>query len=213
MQQTFFLPGTDLLEEFQNKGENEQRAYRDYVVHGRLLALDLQYSLFKEAFYREGLLESISVDILGVAVGMAGVVTSGFDAVVSTLSGGISGGGASLGKNLYYERTLPALFALMDANRDEVQAEILKGLTEDVAVYPLGRALADLERYLHTGSIPGAIAAVTALAGESTAKAQFEIRRRRASTSADALERCDGLLVFVGRPRAGDTVGISGAPL
>ena len=213
LQRTFFLPETDVLQEFHNKDESEKRDYRDYVVHGRLLALDLQYGLFKETFYREGFLDNFSVDILGVAVGMTGAVTSGVDAILSTLSGGISGAGASLNKNLYYERTLPALFALMDAKRDEVQADILKGLTLDVAAYPLGRALADLERYLHAGSIPGAIAAMTTIAGETKAEAQLKIGRGRAFVDADVQERVDEPWALVDKLRSGDALSTLRAPL
>ena len=187
LRQTFFLPETDVLAEFQNKDENVKRAYRDHVVHGRLLALDLQYGLFKEAFYREGFVDNFSVDILGVADGMAGAVTSGVDAIVSTLSGGISGAGPSLNKNLYYECTLPALVALMEAKRDEVRADILKGPTLDATAYPLGSALADLERYLHAGSIPGAIVAVTEIAGETEAEANARERAEGSSARVDNL--------------------------
>lgn len=64
----------------------------------------------------------------------------------------------------------------------------------------MGRALADLERYLHAGSIPGAIAAVTEIAGETKAEA-------------DAQERADEPSARVDELRAGDALRTPRAPL
>ena len=188
-----------MLEEFEKLKDKEmKRAYRDKVVHGRLLALDLQFSLFKEAIYEEGISSNLSVDFLGVAVGAAGAVVSsaGASRILSALSGGISGTGTAINKNLYYKRTLPALIALMDANREKIRAEILKGLTQSVVAYPLGFALSDLERYFQAGSIPGAVAAVTAVAGETKAKSEGEITilRNEAFVDRAAQKRVEELL-------------------
>ena len=89
---------------------------------------------------------NLTIDTLGVVIGAAGAAVTGSDGsrVLSALSGGISGTGTAINKNLYYERTLPALLALMDAKRDEIRAEILAGMTLDQIAYPLGRALTDL---------------------------------------------------------------------
>ncbi len=216
LQEKFFLPGTDVLQEYETKNGEAKRAYRDKVVHGRLLALDMQYGLFKEAIYEEGILSNLSVDILGVVVGAAGAVTSGADAsrILSALSGGISGTGTAINKNLYYERTLPALIALMNAKRDEIRADILNGLTVDAVAYPLGRALTDLERYLQAGSIPGAVEAVIATAGQTKAEAekQISIVRSRAFVDARAQERVDELLSLADQLPNGAARDILAAP-
>ena len=204
LRKQFFLPGKNVLKEFDEEEDPvKKRQYRDRVVYGRLLAIDMQFGLFKEAIYEEGIFTNLSTDILGVAVGAAGAVTTGADAsrILSALSGGISGTGTAINKNLYYERTLPALIALMDANREKIRAEILKGLIRSVEVYPLGSALADLERYFQAGSIPGAVASVTATAGETKANFEKEIATVRDRTFAidellnlaDKLENDDAL--------------------
>ena len=198
LQNEYFLPAKNVLKEYKCKPDPEKRAYRDTIVYGRMLALDMQYGLFKEAIYEEGVTSNLAIDILGVAVGAAGAAVTGADAsrILSALSGGISGTGTAINKNLYYERTLPALLALMDAKRDEIRAEIIGGLTLDHLTYPLGRALTDLERYLHAGSIPGAIADVIATAGETkaNAEAQISIVRSKEFVDSKAQERIDKLL-------------------
>ncbi len=198
LQELYFLPAKDVLADFDGQPDGEKREYRDMVVHGRLLALDLQYGVFQEAIYREGIVSNLSIDVLGVAVGAAGAAVSDADTskLLSALSGGISGTGTAINKNVYYERTLPALLALMDAKRDEVRAEILGGLTLNHLEYPLGRALADLERYLQAGTIPGAIAEVLATAGETKARAesQIDIVRSEVFATARAQAQVDELI-------------------
>jgi hypothetical protein len=194
LQSKFFLPTVDVLSVYASKTlESERREYRDTVVHGRLLALDMQFALFKEAIYEEGIVSNLSLDILGVVVGAAGAVTTSADTsrVLSALSGGISGTQIAINKNLFYERTMPALLALMDAERSTVRAEILEGLTQEASVYPLGRALTDLERYLQVGSIPGAIASVTSTAGQkkSDAEAELKILRTKEFVDPEAQKR------------------------
>ena len=198
LQAAYFLPGSDVLAEYNGKAASDKQPYRDNVVHGRLLAIDMQYGLFKQAIYEEGVTTNLTIDTLGVVVGVAGAVVTGSDGsrVLSALSGGISGTGTAINKNLYYERTLPALLTLMDAKREEIRAEILTGLVLDHAAYPLGRALTDLERYVQAGSIPGAISEVLATAGEakSKAEAQISIVRDEAFVDAKAQKRIDKLL-------------------
>ena len=201
LQGKYFLPSKDVLAEYDQMEESGKRSYRDKVIHGRLLALDMQYGSFKQAIYEEGVSANLTIDTLGVVIGAAGAAVTGSDGsrVLSALSGGISGTGTAINKNLYYERTLPALLALMDAKRDEIRAEILAGMTLDHIAYPLGRALTDLERYLQAGSIPGAISEVLTTAGETkaNAEAQISIVRADAFVNAKAQERIDSLLDLV----------------
>ena len=198
LQKDYFLPGTDVLAEYNKPERPDKQSYRDNVVHGRLLAIDMQYGLFKQALYEEGVTTNVAIDTLGVVVGTAGAAVTGSDGsrILSALSGGISGTGTAINENLYYKRTLPALLALMDAKREAIRAEIISGLTTDHNTYPLGRALVDLERYVQAGSIPGAISEILASAGEakSIAEEKIEITRDREFIDAKAQERIDRLI-------------------
>ena len=217
LREKFFLPNVDVLHNYANKDDDqEQRTYRDSVVYGRLLALDMQYALFKRTLYEEAIVSNVSLDVLGLLAGVGGAAVTGADAsrVLSSLSGGITGTRASINKNLYYERTLPALLALMDAERDRVRAQILSGLIQTTKVYPLGRALTDLERYLQVGSIPGAIASVTATAGETKTEASRELAIIRTKEFVDpsAQKRVRTLLASVDALKPGAAWEILKAP-
>ncbi len=165
----------------------KRKKLRNEIVYNRLLAYDLQFSIFQEALYKEGIVSNLSLDILGLGLGSAGgVVTDATTSrILSALSGGISGSRASINKNLYFEKTLPALLSLMIASRETIKAQIYQGLEQDDATYPLGRAFADLERYYLAGSIPGAIAAVTEVAGKTKQAADIKIDQIRAKSFVD----------------------------
>lgn len=187
--------------------ESRRKAIRNEIVYNRLLAYDLQFSVFQEALYQEGILSNLSLDILGVGVGAAGgvVTTATTSRILSALSGGIAGSKTAINKNLYYERTLPALLSLMIANREKIKAVIFEGLQQEDTIYPLGHALADLERYYIAGSIPGAIASVNEEAGKTQAAAQivFEKVRDKAFVDVSAQRRIDSLLDAVDKLESG----------
>ena len=62
LQAKFFLPTTDVLAVYEAKPDGEKRAYRNGVVSGQIRAIDIRFSEFQEALYREGTLSNLSLD-------------------------------------------------------------------------------------------------------------------------------------------------------
>lgn len=217
LQATYFHPGTTssggkIAAYISATGADERKKLRNEIVHNRLLAYDLQFSIFQEALYKEGVISNLSLDILSMGVGVAGGVATQAtpSRILSALSGGISGSRTAVNKNLYYERTLPALLALMMANREKIKAQIYAGLQQDDAVYSLGQAMADLERYFIVGSIPGAIASVNEEAGKKQSEAAIEFEEVRDNEYVDvaAQKRVDKLLDTVGSLASGKALAL-----
>ncbi|MEP4892263.1 MAG: hypothetical protein ABJV04_19790 [Aliiglaciecola sp.] len=217
LQEKYFLPGVDVLAVYHDPVETtNQRVYRNKVVYGRMLAIDMQFQIFKQEMYGEGVKTTLSLDVAGVLVGGAGSVVTNADAskILSALSGGIAGTSTAINKNLYFEKTLPALIALMDAERLKVRAGIFEGLSQDTDVYPLGQALSELETYLEVGSIPGAIASLTAVAGAEKTEAKDKIEAVRTSQFVDptAQKRVDDALDIIDAMPAGNAWEVLKAP-
>jgi len=212
LQTKYFHPGASATDgkmtQYNSSTDAAQRKkLRNEIVLNRLLAYDLQFSIFQEALYKEGIVSNLSLDILGMGIGVAGgVVTKATPSrILSALSGGIAGSKTAINKNLYYERTLPALLALMIANREKIKVEIYTGSQQEDAVYPLGQAMSDLERYFIAGSIPGAIASVNEEAGKKQAEATIEFKAIRDKEYVDtaAQKRIDKLLDAVDKLASG----------
>ena len=202
LQQAYFLPSKDVLADYRGRTDPAaRRTFRDEVVRARMMAIDLQFSVFREQVYKEGALSNLGIDLAGLVVGAAGAISTGAQAsrIFSALSTGVTGADGSINETLYYERTMPALMALMEAERDRIRVEIERGLQQEDAVYALGQALVDLERYFQVGSIPGAIASVTEKAGETKAEAKADLNTVRDAAFVDpaAQKRAEDALNLV----------------
>jgi hypothetical protein len=88
---------------------------------------------------------------------------------------GIVGAQAVVNKDLYFQKTIPALLADMDAARGLVTAAILTGLTQPISSYPLVAANADLHRLKDAGSIEVAINSINQQASAAKTEAEDKI--------------------------------------
>lgn len=188
LQELYFLPGRDVLSLYAGKSGADRRSFRDEVVYGQLQAFDIRFAEFTEALYKEGITTNLGLDLLGLGVGAAGATVTGATAsrVLSAMSTGVAGTQTAINKTLYYERTMPALLALMVAERQKIRADIEQGLSLSDDDYPLGKALVDVERYYLAGSLPGAVTAVTQNAGQTKLEADARLTTVRNAAFTDA---------------------------
>jgi hypothetical protein len=150
---------------------------RNKIVNGRLRAVDLNYYAFVKALFVQHNSASLAADIAVLGLNAAGAVAGGAltKAALAAASAGIVGVKGAVDADLFYQKTMPALVAQMDAQRKTILAQILRGLTEGVSQYPLQQALRDVDSYYAAGTIPGAITGIVGDAGAKTAEADNEI--------------------------------------
>src|SRR5262249_40185746 len=120
------------------RGGKTQKEYRNEVVNGRIAAIDIQYNLYQQHLYEEGIGTSILADLAVLGLGGATTVTGGAatKAALGAAITGVTGAKVSLDKNAYFDKTLPALVAKMQAARKEVLVRLWAGLSREVSVYP-----------------------------------------------------------------------------
>ena len=179
LQSRYFLPEKNVIEEYDNKSNGQPKVnYRNEVVTAHMRAIDINFSEFQKQMYKEAKITSLSFGFLGIFFGAAGTAVNSENAsrTLSALSTVVAAERTDIDKTLYLEETLPAIIATMEANRARVRAEIFKGLTLDESDYTLSQALSDLERYYHSGTIPGALVSITSTAGELKQEADTEIK-------------------------------------
>jgi hypothetical protein len=178
--------------------DTAKKAYRDEVVTGRIRAIDLHFGTFQQAVFREGVSTNLGADLILLGLGGATATTGGAvaKAALGATSAGVAGAKASIDKNVYFEKTMPALLGQMLASRKTTLVKIQEGLDKNVNLYPLNQALIDLEDYYNAGTIPGAIVAIVEQAGAS-AKVADELllkKRDKAFFSADRQQRATRIL-------------------
>jgi hypothetical protein len=157
---------------------------RNRFIETRLAVIDAQYLAFKQGLYREGVSSNLAVDVATLGLSLAGTLApaASTKGILAAISGGLIGTRAAAEKNLYFEKTMPALLAQMEALRKTVRVEILKRMQLSVEAYPLSQAEYDLQEYYTAGTIPGAIVGITMVSvqAENTANhwlvKEFETR-------------------------------------
>jgi hypothetical protein len=136
---------------------------RNLIIYGRMRAYDIEFANFERALYSQG--NSISVGSDFIALILAGLTaTTGNAATKAALgaaSAGVLGANAAINKDLYYQKTIVALLAQMEANRAQAKVPIARGLSLPDSQYNLFQAYSDLDTYKNAGSIPGAISGIT----------------------------------------------------
>ena len=96
---------------------------------------------------------------------------------LATAAAIVTGTRSSLDKEVYFDKTLPAIVSAMEARRLSVRADIEKRMKEeDVETYTLEQGFADVMRYQMATTIDGAIQDITSAAGQQEATAEQEYK-------------------------------------
>lgn len=192
------------LKEYYDKAANpaEQALVRNRFIEMRTGLIDHHYASFRSSLYAQRVGSAVGVDLATLGLNIAGVLTPGEHAktAMNALSGGLIGGKASIDKNVYFDRTLPALLSQMEAQRNTVRLRLLTGMAEPTARYPLLQAAADLAEYYAAGTLAGAVAGITqqAAAVEASSAASLAARLPSQQEMLDKLRK-QGAVVSVAK--------------
>ncbi len=174
--QKYFAP--DLVTNYHDSTDAVLRKHiRDEVVYGRLRAYDIEFKKFEKALAGDNNTFSIGSEWVVLGLNAAGAVTggAGTKAALAAASAGIVGAEGVVDKDLFYQKTIPALLAAMEAGRLKALVPIKTGLGKSDADYSLDQALVDLGAYDTAGSIPDAITGIVNDAGASASTSQQAI--------------------------------------
>lgn len=152
------------------------RQYRDDVVRFYLAVIEAQYGDFRTTVESEGRELGLGLDL--AQAGYMSWASVARDSIVNELSAIASGVGSARGavnRNLYGERTLPAILASMDAQRTRIIARIEQGLTNSETEYSLSAAFFDLARLESAGSLSRATENLTGSAVQAREAAEQEL--------------------------------------
>jgi hypothetical protein len=155
------------ISDFYSSPANQTEAERNKFITGRLVLINLNYyKWLRNVTADKQLLDSAS-DILVMSLNLAATAVGGKEAktILSAVSAGVAGSKTTIDKYYFYEKTVPALAATMNAQRKQVLINIIKGLDMDLKQYPFEQAVSDLNDYYMAGTFQGAISTIQADAG------------------------------------------------
>ncbi len=170
--QDYFKP--EKIESYLAAQGDARRAIRDEVVYGRLAAYDIEFSKFRRAINSQSNFTNVSGNVAALGLSGAGAVAGGVTtkAILAAASTAVLGATGEVDKDLFYQKTMPALLAQMEANRAKILSDIKNQLTSPDSTYPLAAAIIDLNAYKEAGSVPGAISLVSQSAAKIESTAQ-----------------------------------------
>jgi hypothetical protein len=150
----------------------DQTQYRNYVIGAYLAAANDRYGDFTRRLRLQSRGSAVALDIgaLGFATG-ASLATERTANVLAAIASALGGTRATLEREIYFDRTVPALIGAMEAARTRRRAVILAGLTRPAAQYPLEAAWTDVQAYEATATLDNAVQALTEDAADRVADA------------------------------------------
>lgn len=168
----FNIPGT-LIAFGAPEGNDQPRAglsrkeYRNMVVGTLMMAADSRYLQFRRRLASESRGSSLLLDI-GI-LGLSGGASLASEATANALAAGaagLTGTRAAVSRDVYFDRTIPAMIGIMDAERTRLRTAIMVNLLKPADDYPLAIALSDVAAYENAASLDGAIEILTREAAE-----------------------------------------------
>jgi len=163
-----------------------RRELRDADIGFCASLIDGQYSAFVKQLHVQDVSTTLAFDL--VALGLTNGASLASKSTANALSAGASGvTGASLAfnKDVFYQKTLPAIVAQMDANRAVVYKNLRLSEQSDETVYTLADAQHDLRAYQAAGTIDEAISAISAQAQQSVTASNNEVKALFVATVID----------------------------
>jgi hypothetical protein len=157
-----FGPSTSIKEYYKNVNHTEQE--RNKFIIGRLTLINLRYLEFVRKLTRDRqLLDSaVGMALLGLNLSSTAVPFAQTKTILSAIAAGLTGSKEVIDKNYYFEKTIPALVAQMNAERQKALTPLLQGMRASLKEYPFENAVVDLDNYYNAGTFTGAVQTIQA---------------------------------------------------
>lgn len=163
----------------------DKLAARNEFIDGRLALYNIRYIEFIRNLGASKQQLDAATDIFLLGLNIAGTLVGGTQAKTNLAAAAalVTGSKTAIDKHFYFEKTVPALVATMNAQRKTVFLKILEGRNAPIEGYPLAQAIADLYDYEMAGTLLGAIDVIQTDAGVKGAAIDKEIRNLTAASA------------------------------
>ena len=163
-----------------------RQAIRDDVVLNRMRVYDMEFSLFVRDLSSTSNSVSIGTDLTALALNGLGATAgdAATKAALAAASGGVIASNGAVNKDLFYEKTVPALVAQMQADRLKAETSILSALVKPDVDYSLQRAELDLDTLNDAGSLNAAVANITQQSSTQQAQSQLQMNLYQTAVTA-----------------------------
>ena len=159
-----FEQATKISDFYNLTDKQSQRDQRNAFITGRMVLVDLRYIQFIRGLTRDRQLLDSATDFLILSLNLAGagVASATTKTVLASIAAGVGGTKVIIDRDFFYQKTVPALIAAMNAQRAATRVPLIKGMQQDIDAYPFHTAVVDVQNYFEAGTFTGALIAIQA---------------------------------------------------
>lgn len=152
---------------------------RNKYLSVKLLLINYEYLNYIKGLTSEEAIVHSASELLVLALDITATALSvpNSKTIASAASSLIGGSRLALDKNLFYEKSMSALVATMNANRKAVLINILTGMGASLDGYPFERALMDLNDFYLAGTLLNAVSEIQVTAGMNERESDKNINK------------------------------------
>jgi hypothetical protein len=168
----------------------QTKSRRNQFISGRMVMMNIRYVQFVRQTTTSKQFLDAATDILVLSLNLAGTAVDGASVktTLAAIAAGVTGSKIAVDKHYFYEKTMPALVAAMNAQRKVALVPIMQGMQKEVIDYPFEQAIVDLNAYYEAGTFIGAINAIQVDASAKEKLADQEISRFVRDAAGDLLQ-------------------------
>lgn len=160
------LPISDAVTHYRRLTDERLRfAFRNDVLRSYQSAIEANYGAFTDQLNSGDRGSALGLDLLIMGLtGATALVGASSVNELATITAVASGTRSTIDRRLFFDRTLPALIASMDAERATIQADIARKRPLPTSQYSLDDAIDDLNRLQQAGRLDRALSRMTRVA-------------------------------------------------
>ena len=160
---------------------------RNAILNDLMAVIDLNYHEFEARLRTDKAIKDTSAEIVTLGLTAASTAVGGEEAktILSAIATGVVGANSSLDKNVLQNNTIQTLELEMRALRAEKERDLLNGMADSDAHYPLQSGIRDVIAYYYAGSLTDATLGLVEMTGsEAQASLASTAEVRKAFQSA-----------------------------
>ncbi len=155
---------------------------RNAILNDLMAVIDLNYHEFEAGLRTDKAVKDTAAEVVTLGLTAASTAVGGEEAktILSAIATGVVGANSSLDKNVLQNNTIQTLELEMRALRAEKERDLLNGMADSDAHYPLQSGIRDVIAYYYAGSLTDAMLGLVAKTGsdaEANLASTAEVRK------------------------------------
>jgi hypothetical protein len=158
---------------------NPTKEQRNKYIGARMTLITIRYFEFVDELTRNKQMLDAGSDILVLTLNLAGatLTPASTKTVLAAISAGVTGSKAVVDRTFFYEKTVGALVAQMNANRAEIATRIFARTDQPLSEYTFQQAFTDVNEFENAGKLATAVQMIQAQAASQERQAIDKLQK------------------------------------